>query len=243
MEDRSSRTWEKGPPESLKPPSSLRNPIRWLYNWVLHWAETPYGVPALALLAFAESSFFPIPPDVLLIALAISIPKRSFQYALICTLASILGGCFGYLLGAEFFHPLVNPVIEFFGLSEKWFGFPLEGQSLEKIIKGYFFYPNGLFWKAWEWFNQYGFLAIFLAALTPIPYKVFTISAGFFEVGLDVLILGSILGRSFRFFGVALLIYFLGPSIRIFIDKYFNILTILFAILLIGGFLLIGRIL
>ena len=241
--DKDSTTSSSAPaPES----SPTRNPIRKLYQWVLHWAETPYGVPALILLAFAESSFFPIPPDILLIALAISIPKRAFHYAFYCTAASILGGCFGYMLGAEFFHPLVNPVIDYLGAAKSWFGFQQEGITsvqIENLGHVYIFYENGLFMKAKGLFDQYGFLAILLAALTPIPYKVFTISAGFFGVGIGTLLLGSVLGRTARFFGVALLIYLLGPPIKVFIDKYFNLLSILFAILLIGGFLILGKIL
>lgn len=190
------------------------NIVRRLYDWVLHWAETPYGSLALVLLAFSESSFFPVPPDVLLIALAISIPRRSFFYALIATVSSVLGGILGYYIGI--------------GLMEAvgW-----------KII--HFYHAEDLFQQLFETFNEYNFWAVLTAAITPIPYKVFTISAGAARTDFTVFMIASILGRSIRFFAVGTLIYFSGERIKHFIDKYFNILTFVFVILLIGGFVLI----
>jgi len=131
--------------------------LRRLYDWVLHWAETPYGSWALFFLAFCESSFFPIPPDILLIALAVSIPKKSFKYALICSVGSILGGCLGYLIGWQFMAGIGERIISFYGL----------GQKFEYIKELYITYD------AW---------AIGIAGFTPIPYKVFTISAGAFNI-------------------------------------------------------------
>ena len=93
--------------------------LRGLYNWVLHWAATPYGTWALFLLALSESSFFPIPPDVLLIALAVAIPEKSFKYALICSVGSVLGGCLGYLIGWQFMTSIGVRIISFFGLNHK----------------------------------------------------------------------------------------------------------------------------
>jgi len=194
--------------------SQKKGSLRRLYDWVLHWAETPYGTIALIILAFSESSFFPVPPDVLLIALAISIPKRAFFYALSTTLASVIGGILGYYIGI--------------GLMEAvgW-----------KII--HFYHAEELFNQLFETFNKYNFWAVFTAALTPIPYKVFTISAGAAKADFSIFMIASILGRSMRFFVVGTLIYFFGERINKFIDKYFNILSIVFIILLIGGFLLI----
>ncbi len=191
-----------------------RNIIRRLYDWVLHWAETPYGTLALILLAFAESSFFPVPPDVLLIALAISIPKRSYFYASITMGASVIGGILGYYIGI--------------GLMETvgW-----------KII--HFYHAEELFQQLFETFNKYNFWAVLTAAVTPIPYKVFTISAGASGADFGIFMIASILGRSIRFFAVGTLIYFFGEKIKHTIEKYFNLLSIVFVILLIGGFVVI----
>ena len=202
------------------------NSIRKLYDWVLKWAETPYGPLALFILAFAESSFFPIPPDILLIALALGARKKSLYFALICSLASISGGLFGYGIG----HFL-------------WW----EGSSYTGIA--YFFFNNipgfseQLFNALQMQYDQYGFMIIFTAGFTPIPYKIFTISAGAFDINLLNFLIASTISRSARFFLVSGLIWKFGEPIRSFIDKYFNLLTILFTVLLIGGFILIKYIL
>jgi membrane protein YqaA with SNARE-associated domain len=188
--------------------------LRRLYDWVLHWAETPYGTWALFALAFCESSFFPIPPDILLIALAVSIPKKALRYALICSIGSVLGGCFGYLIGWQFMTGVGDKIISFYGLSQK----------VEYIRELYVAYD------AW---------AIGIAGFTPIPYKVFTISAGAFNINFSIFVIASAVSRSARFFLVGGLIYFFGPGIQAFIDKYFNILATAFTVLLIAGFVLI----
>jgi membrane protein YqaA with SNARE-associated domain len=188
--------------------------IKKLYEWVLHWAETPYAVPALFLLAFTESSFFPVPPDVLLITLSLSIPKKAFKYAVICTFGSILGGMFGYFIGYQLMDLIGIPILNFYGAMEKY-------EYIQALYKKY---------DAW---------AVGIAAFTPIPYKVFTIAAGAFKIDFLVFILASIGGRAGRFFLVAGFIYLFGPTIKEFIDKYFNLLTFVFFVLLIGGFLLI----
>ena len=188
--------------------------LRRLYEWVLHWAETPYGSWALFFLAFCESSFFPIPPDILLIALAVSIPQKSFKYALICSVGSLLGGCLGYLIGWQFMASIGERIISFYGL----------GSKFEYIKELYIAYD------AW---------AIGIAGFTPIPYKVFTISAGAFNINFAVFVVASLVSRSARFFLVGGLIYLFGPGIQSFIDKYFNILVVVFTILLVAGFILI----
>ena len=188
--------------------------LRRLYSWVLHWAETPYGSWALFLLALSESSFFPVPPDVLLIALAVSIPKKSFKYALICTAGSLIGGCLGYLIGWQFMITVGEKIIQFYGLTHKM-----------QYIK--------------DLYMQYDAWAIGIAGFTPIPYKVFTISAGAFDINFTVFIIASAISRAARFFLVAWLIYLFGPKIKTFIDKYFNILAITFVVLLIAGFAII----
>jgi membrane protein YqaA with SNARE-associated domain len=194
--------------------------VRRLYDWVLHWAETPYGPLALFLLAFAESSFFPVPPDLLLIALCLGAIKKSWRFAFFAASASILGGMLGYLIG--------------FGL---W----------ESVNPFFFRYVPGftpeVFQNVMANFNQYGFWYVFTAGFTPIPYKVFTIASGVFKLNFPMFVLASALSRSLRFFLVAGLFRKFGPGIKVFIDKYFNWLAILFVILLFGGFMLVKYIL
>lgn len=190
--------------------------LRKLYAWVLHWAETPYGTWALFVLAFCESSFFPIPPDILLIALGIALPRKAFTYAWVCSAGSVLGGCFGYLIGWHFMHAIGNRIISFYGLADKF-------EAIEILYQTY---------DAW---------AIGIAGFTPIPYKVFTISAGAFHINFAVFLLASVVSRSARFFLVGGLIHFFGPKIQPFIDRYFNALAIAFTVLLIAGFILIKQ--
>ncbi len=195
------------------------NIMRRMYDWVLHWADTPYGAPVLFVLAFAESSFFPIPPDVLLIALALSARKKAFRFALICTLGSISGGILGYGIGKFLYVSVGEPIIGFYGYEEKF-------ESMRDV------------------YNKNSFLFILAAALTPIPYKVFTIAAGMFDTiafgsTFWSMIAASAVGRTIRFFLVATLIWKFGPPIKGFIDRYFNWLCLAFLILLVGGFLVI----
>ena len=188
--------------------------LRNLYDWVLSWAHKKYSSTALFGLAFAESSFFPVPPDVLQIALSVSKPKKSFSYALISTVGSVLVGILGYFIGLFLFDTIGLFIIETLGYQAQ-------------------------FTTVGDLYKSYAFLAILVSAFTPIPYKIFTIAAGFWQVGLLPLIAASVIGRSLRFFLVASLFYFFGPKIKEFIDKYFNLLTIIFLMLLIGGFFMI----
>ena len=190
--------------------------LRKLYDWVLHWAETPYGSWALFLLAFSESSFFPIPPDVLLIALAVAIPRKSLIFSLISSIGSVLGGCFGYLIGWQFMQGIGEKIITFYGLADKV-------DYIGTLYRTY---------DAW---------AIGVAGFTPIPYKVFTIAAGMFEINFMVFFIASLVSRSARFFLVGGLIYIFGSRIQSFIDKYFNILAVAFMVLLIAGFIVLKR--
>jgi membrane protein YqaA with SNARE-associated domain len=188
--------------------------LRRLYDWILSWAQTPYGTWALFLLAFCESSFFPIPPDVLLIALAVAIPGKSLQYALVCSAGSVIGGCFGYLIGWQFMASIGSRIVDFYGL----------GSKVEYIGTLY---------------NTYDAWAVGIAGFTPIPYKLFTIAAGVFKINFWVFVLASIASRSARFFLVGGLIYVFGPGIQNFIDKYFNLLAVAFTVLLVLGFVVI----
>ena len=193
-----------------KPPSALKR----LYLWVLGWAETPYGTPALFLLAFAESSFFPIPPDVLQIALSVGKPKRSFYYAAVAVLGSVAGGVLGWYIGAAVWEHGLN--------------------------KFFFDYVPGVTPENFEIvrvrYEEHAFLAIFSAAFTPIPFKVFTIASGVFEVGLATLIAASILGRGGRFMIVATSIFFFGPTVKGYLERYFGMITFALLALLIAGF-------
>jgi len=195
---------------------SQPGPARRLYDWVLHWADTPYGVPALFLLALAESSFFPVPPDPLLIALCLGAVTRSLRFAAIATAASVVGGIIGYSIGAGAWH-----------LAEPWFFEYVPGVSQEAFNRVQALYDRWDFW------------AIFFAGLTPIPYKVFTLSAGVFAINFWVFLVASVLSRGLRFFLLAALIFKFGKPIEAFIDRYFNLLVTVFGILLIGGFILI----
>ncbi len=188
--------------------------LKKLYEWVLKWADTPYGGWALFILAFSESSFFPIPPDILLIALAVGKPKKALKFALICSIGSVLGGIAGYLIGWQFMAVVGHKIIAFYGLTEK----------VATIASLY---------------NQYNAWAVGIAGFTPIPYKVFTITAGAFRINFLIFLLASTVSRSARFFLVGGLIFIFGPRIQVFIDKYFNLLAIVFTVLLVASFFLI----
>ena len=188
--------------------------LRKTYDWILHWSTTKYALPALAVLSFAESSFFPIPPDVLLIAMVVAVPMRAFRYAAVCSVASVLGGMFGYLLGWQFMDLVGTPIVQFYHLQAQW----------DKI--------GG-------WYEEYNAWAVGAAGFTPLPYKVFTLAAGAFQINFPVFVLASLVSRSARFFIVAGLIWKFGAPIKVFIEKYFNILSIVFIVLLFAGFLLV----
>ena len=194
--------------------------FRKLYDWVLHWADTPYGPLALFLLALAESSFFPIPPDPLLIALCLGAITKSWRFAFYTSAASVIGGLIGYLIGYG-----VWPHVDAF------------------FFKYIPFFTEETFNTVLEHYQKSGFWYVFLAGFTPIPYKIFTIASGVFKLNLLLFLFASTISRSLRFFAVAALFRKFGPEIKSFIDKYFNLLAILFFILLLGGFLVIKVIL
>jgi len=178
-----------------------------LVAWVISWASTPYGGMALFLNAVAESSFFPLPPDVLLIALSIIRPPLSFVYAAICSLGSVLGGILGYFLGLKGGRPLLQRLIS---------------EERIRFVERYY--------------QKYDIWAVGIAGFTPIPYKVFTISAGVFVLDLKRFILVSVISRSARFFLVGLLIYFFGETAKLYLTKYIDTFSIAFVALLILGF-------
>jgi membrane protein YqaA with SNARE-associated domain len=191
---------------------------RRLYEWVIHFANTRYGETALFALSFAESSFFPVPPDVLLGPLSLGAPKKWVRFALVCSIASVLGGIFGYCIGMFLWSFISSWVYTHLG-------------------------PIGLteanFIKFQNWYDKYDFWVVFTCGFTPLPYKVCTISAGVAKINFFGFIIASALSRSARFFIVAGLMGIKGEKIRPFIEKYFNWFSLAFVVLLIGGFILI----
>lgn len=191
---------------------------RRLYNWVIHFADSKHGVVALFILSFAESSFFPVPPDVLLAPLTLGAPKKWLRFALACSLASVLGGIAGYCIGMflwSFIGPWAYAHLGAVGLTE------------------------ANFLKFQQWYDNYDFWIVFTCGFTPLPYKVCTISAGVAEISFLGFLIASTVSRSARFFLVAGLIGWKGEQIKPLIEKYFNWLSLAFVILLIGGFFVI----
>ena len=191
--------------------SERPNPIRRLYDWSLSWADHPQAVVALFFLSVAESSFFPIPPDVLLLALALGKPERALRFAAWCTAGSVIGGMIGWYLGLGLWSSIQDVMIP------------------SVFSQGKFDQVMGLY-------QEWGVGIVFVAAFTPIPYKIFTIAAGVFKLNILAFAAASLVGRGARFFLVALLVQRFGDDARDFIDRNFNRLTIIASVLLIGGF-------
>ena len=200
--------------------------LRKLYDWVLTLADSAYGTITLFIVSFTESSFLPIPADPLLIALGLGKTKRAFYYAFICTLASVLGGIFGYLIGYFI-----------------WWSSPGEYSQVAmfffNVVPGF---TMELFDKVKVQYEAYNFFVIFMAAFTPIPYKVFSISAGAFYINLPTFIIASILGRGLRFYMVSALVWFFGPRVKRIMDKYFNWFIVILTIVFTLSYFLIGYI-
>lgn len=190
-------------------------PLRRLYDWVLSWSHHRHAQTALFALAFAEASFFPIPPDVLLIAIALGLPKRAFRFATVATAGSVLGGLAGYAIGYGLMASVGQRILDFYHL-------------------------HAQFDRIREWYLAYDVWAVGVAGFTPIPYKVFTIAAGAFDMDPLRFTLASIISRGARFFLVAGLIYHFGAGIRDFVDRYFNLLTVVFTVLLVGFFVVLA---
>ncbi len=190
------------------------------YNWMLSWADTKWGAVMLFVIAFAESSFFPIPPDVLLIALCLGATTRAFRFAAICTAGSVLGALFGYTIGHFLWY---TPGGDFTVIADFFF----------RVIPGF---TVEQYHEIQSMYNKYDFWMVFVGGFTPIPYKLITITAGVFNINIPMFIIASIVSRGLRFFAVAWLIWKFGPPVKVFIDKYFNWLAIAFTVLLIGSF-------
>lgn len=188
--------------------------IRRLYDWTLSLAEHPRALWALAMVSFIESSFFPIPPDLIMIPMIIATPRKAWLIASVATISSVLGGLFGYFIGAVLFDTIGQQIFDFYGKSDAVAEF------------------NAVF-------NEYGAMAVFVAGVTFLPYKVVTIMSGWAGLSIPVFIVASIAARALRFFIVAALLYKFGAPIRVFIEKYLGILFVLFVVLLIGGFYMV----
>ena len=196
----------------MKSASDTKNPIRKIYNWTLSLAERKFSGLWLGLLSFAEASFFPIPPDVLLIPLCLGKMKKAFKFAFICSIASVLGGIAGYVIGAYAWDELSRFFFEY-----------IPGFTPEK------------FDQLKAWYEEWGWPLVFIAGFSPIPYKIFTVASGVLGMALWPFILASAVSRSARFFLVAFLLAKFGEPMKEKIDKHFNLLALLFGLLLIGG--------
>ncbi|HKK26828.1 MAG TPA: YqaA family protein [Gemmatimonadota bacterium] len=188
-----------------------RNPIRRLYDWVLGFADRPSGPLALVVLAASEAVFFPIPPDVLLIPLCLGRPSRALRFALLCTVGSVGGALLGYWAGSTLYDTIGRPILELYGYGD-------------------------VYRTVGELYRQNLVVALGSAGFTPIPYKVFTIAAGGFKVPLLSFVTISAVSRGARFFLVAGLLRLFGEPVREFIDRWFNVLTVAFVVLLVAGF-------
>lgn len=197
----------------------VRDLPRRMYDWVIGWADTRYAVLALFCLSFAESSFFPIPPDVLLIALCIGEVNKSYRFALWCSVASVLGGIAGYGIGMFLWDNVQEFFFEYVPGVEK---------SYEPVKAAY---------------EEWDFALVFAAGFTPLPYKVITITAGVFAINFPMFVLASAISRSARFFLVAWLFKRYGPPMKEFIEKRFALVTLLGTALLVGGFVAIKYVL
>ncbi|HHS94850.1 MAG TPA: DedA family protein [Rhodobacterales bacterium] len=185
--------------------------LRGLYDWTITLAESRYALWALALVAFVESSVFPIPPDVIMIPMIIAAPRRAFLIAGVALVASVLGGMLGYYIGWGLFETVGRPVLEFYG-KEAYFA--------EFTAK----------------YNEYGAWAVLIAGVTPFPYKVITILSGATGLNFSVFMIASIAARGLRFFVVAALLWKFGAPIRDFIERRLGLMFTLFVLLLLGGF-------
>ena len=190
------------------------NLLRSLYNWTLKKAEHKYSSWALSIVSFAESSFFPIPPDVLLIPMIIAKRTKAWTYAFICTLSSVFGGVVGYAIGFFLFNSIGILIVEFYNLTNSFNTFE-------------------------NYYKEYGMLIVLGAGFTPFPFKFITIASGVFSLNIFLFIFTAFIARGFRFYLLAILLFIFGEKIKFLIDKYFNILAVLFFILLIGSFMLI----
>jgi len=205
-------------PVSARPerPAGVRGWHYRLYDWVLHWAGHPRAQTALFLMALAEASFFPVPPDTLLIGMGLSKPKRVYRFAAVCSIGSVIGGVVGYLIG--------------------WGLWEMVQDAFYRWVPG--FTPE-LYERVSGLYDEWNFWVVFAAGFTPIPYKVFTIAAGVAKIGFPMFLIASAISRTARFYLVALLIRLFGERAKRFIERWLGWLTIAFVVLLMAGFYLL----
>lgn len=188
--------------------------LRRLYDWTMDLATKPYAVMALFFVSFIEASFFPIPPDLLLIPLVVAQPKRAFYLAMVCTIGSVLGAVLGYIIGAFLFDQIGLRILEFYHMQDRFGEFAAR-------------------------FNEFGPWVVLFAGITPFPFKVITILSGSTHLNFAIFIISAIIARALRFFFVAGLLYYIGPPAREFIEKRFGLVVTIFMIMLFGGFYLV----
>jgi membrane protein YqaA with SNARE-associated domain len=188
--------------------------LRRLYDWVMALAGKRHAVWGLAGVSFAESSFFPIPPDVLLIPMVLADRSRAWRLAGICTLASAIGGLFGYAIGLWLFDAVGQPLLEFYGSEDKFETFQ-------------------------SYYNEWGAWIVGAGGFTPLPYKVITIASGVTKLDIGIFILASVVSRGLRFYIVAALLWRFGEPVRAFIERHLGKLALLFFVLLVGAFVLV----
>ena len=205
---------------------SITSMLEKLYKWLLHWAETPYGLIVLFFWALAESSFFPIPPDAFLIAMVLGARTKAFKFALYASIASVIGGILGYGIG----HWLWWQEPGVYSSAAQFFFEKIPGFSTQQFVNIQHLYDKWNFW------------VVFTAGFTPIPYKVITISAGAFNINFPVFVVASAISRAARFYLVAGLLWKYGEPINAFINKYLGWLSIAFVVLLAGGFYMIKHV-
>lgn len=185
--------------------------MRRLYDWMMRHAASPAAPYVLAIVSFLESSMFPIPPDVMLVPMVLADRRKAFRYALIATVASVVGGLVGYAIGYYLFPVLGEPILNFYGY-------------------------GGKFEQVQTWFAENGVWIVIVKGMTPIPYKLITIAAGVAKMDVYSFVAASVIARAMRFFLVAGLLYFFGEPIRDFIEKRLALVTTAFVVILVGGF-------
>ena len=188
--------------------------LKRLYDWTLSLAAHRHSIRVLALVSFAESSFFPIPPDVMLIPMVLAARTRAYFIAGVCTVTSVLGGVAGYAIGFFLYEALGRSLLAFYGYTEQFADFQNQ-------------------------YNEWGLLIVFAAGLTPLPYKVFTIASGVTGLGFLPFIAGSLISRGLRFYAEAFLLRRFGPPIRVFVEEHLQIVATVFVVTLVAGFVIL----
>ena len=190
---------------------AFKDLTRRIYDHTLNLASRKNALTWLFVISFIESSFFPIPPDIMIIPMVLATPKEAYKIAGVATVASVLGGYFGYFIGVYGFELIARPLLEFYGYMKQFGEFE-------------------------NYYHEYGAWIVFGAGITPFPYKIITIASGVVRLDLVVFTIASVIARGMRFYFIAWLLTRFGDPMKVFIEKNLNLLSILFLLLLIGGF-------